>query len=121
MRRILIAALLMPVAAYAHQPKALHNKAWYEAHDAEREATLGLCHSDASYAHLYDCQNAEAAGNVVLQRVAPGDFLNTPGYWAANPTAAQMELRICAQRPPGSEPYLRYCQVAALSQSWTPR
>jgi hypothetical protein len=125
---MIAAAFLIPLAAQAQtlppQPRALHDKAWYSSHPAERDATLRICHSDASFGDLYDCLNAEAAAG--LSRFSEGknsqrrwssseQMLHDPEFWRQNPIARDGELIQCARRGPGDEMALPYCAAAAAA------
>lgn len=121
LKALLVLSLIFVYAAEAGQPPAQHNKAWYETHDGERNATLRLCHSDATYANLYDCQNAEAAGSLADRRYGAKGFMNSPSFWAQNEGARNMVLRMCANRTASSTPFLPYCRVAAMGQDWQAR
>ena len=109
-------AIALPAIASAQparqsaQPPALHDKAYYTAHKAVRDTTLRWCHSDATYADLYDCQNAEAAdaGTIGSPRTLD-QYLSDPNYWVQNPIARGGALIQCNRRAPGDEMVLPYC------------
>jgi hypothetical protein len=109
-RALLLAmALSLPAAAWA-QPPALHDKAYYATHKAVRDTTLRWCHSDATYADLYDCQNAEAADAGTIGKPQTLDqMLNDPNYWVRNPVARDGAMVQCARREPGDELILPFC------------
>lgn len=125
LKGVLVVTVVSIYAADAAQPPAQHNKAWYLAHDGERNSTLRLCHSDASYANLYDCQNAEAAGGIADRRQPgpgagrPADFMLSPSYWARNDVARSVMLGMCATRGRGAPgAYPPYCDAATAGQHW---
>jgi hypothetical protein len=109
-RALLLAmALGLPAAAWA-QPPALHDKAYYATHKAVRDTTLQWCHSDATHADLYDCQNAEAADAGTIGKPQTLDqMLNDPNYWVRNPVARDGAMVQCARREPGDELILPFC------------
>lgn len=106
-----MALLASPVAAKAQAQ--LHDKVFYMQNDSLREATLSWCHADERRGHLWDCRNAEAAGNVKLLRERPSDPLKDPQFWRENPVARAGILRICAHPQEADRPYLAYCRYAA--------
>lgn len=113
---VLAAAVLAPglAAAQQGQPPALHPKAWYVGHVAARHATLIWCHSDATHADLYDCQNAEAADALTIgqQSVRHGTvdaYLRDPAYWAQNPIYRGSALHQCRYGGVGTETMQQYC------------
>src|SRR5690242_14770265 len=107
MRTAIVVLTILPVVAFARQPPALHDVAWYEGHPAERAAALRICHGDATYSRLLDCQNAEAAaavGDLPWNRKNNGlNFLHDPAYWRANPAGRDTILMQCARRAIGDE------------------
>src|SRR6185312_10022048 len=124
--RILSMVLLVPSAAMAQlrSERAMHDKAWYEAHRAERRATIRMCENDASYSVLPDCINAEAADGVASLREQQGrrrqigekgawvgyDPMMDPDWWRfSNILPAQ--LAVCQRNRPG-DVMLRYCPAA---------
>jgi hypothetical protein len=112
MRALLLATILLPTVAWA-QPPALHPKAWYAEHDGARIATLHWCHSDATHADLFDCQNAEAADAGKMIGAGPprtmDQYLNDPNYWVQNPFARYGAMVQCNRRGPGDELVLPFC------------
>ena len=131
MIRALALLVLLPGAALAQQPqsRALHDKSWYEAHPAERRATIRICENDASYSALPDCINAEAADGVASRREQQGrrqigekgawigyDPLMDPDWWRANPIARDGQLIQCMRNRPG-DPSLRYCAAARAGRT----
>ena len=118
MRRafLLAVGIALPAIASAQparqsaQPPALHDKAYYATHKAVRDTTLRWCHSDATYADLYDCQNAEAADAGTIGKPRTLDqYLSDPNYWVRNPIARGGALIQCNRRAPGDEMVLPYC------------
>lgn len=121
MKKIGFLLLLLPQTALAQdQRPALHNKSWYKTHAAERAVTLRLCHSDATYSDLNDCQNAEAASAVAdlpwNKRGNGLGFMQDPAYWRANPLARDATLVQCSRRARGDEQALPYCAAAAAGR-----
>lgn len=113
-RAVLIAAVILTPRLAAAQPApALHDKAWYVAHPDARVATLHWCHSDSTYADMFDCQNAEAADALTIgkQHRTVDGYLNDPHYWAQNPISRGGAMLQCARRGPGDEMVLPYCNA----------
>lgn len=134
MIRALALMALLPGVALAQQPqsRAMHDKSWYEAHRAERRATIRICENDATYSALPDCINAEAADGVASLREQQGhgrrqigekgawvgyDPLMDPDWWRSNPTARAGQLIRCNRRGPGDEQALRYCAAARAGRT----
>jgi hypothetical protein len=120
MKLMIIALVLAPGVAIAQQqPQAKYDVAWYAAHPSERAATLRVCYSDNSYAHLYDCQNAASGENLAASRqhAAASNFLADPIWWRDNPIARRGAIRIC-NRPsePAYPQYAPYCGLAGASE-----
>jgi hypothetical protein len=119
MRELLLAAVLLgPAAALARQP-ALHDIAWYSAHDRERQVTMQMCHNNQSLQLASDdCANAERAQATVPFRGSrePLAYLDDPAYYSANPVFRQAVLNVC-QHPekPGSQIYIPHCAAARAS------
>ncbi len=116
-----IVLALLPIAAVAKQP-ALHDIAWYKAHDQARLTTLRMCHGNASLQNASDdCENAERAEATAVFRGKnrnPLSYLNTTAYWAQNPLARLGELNACNHpEDPGNATSLPYCAVARQAQS----
>lgn len=114
---MMAALLAVPATAWA-QPQALHDKAWYLAHTAERIATTRWCEADESRQMLFACRNAEDASSLALVHPPGGDFLASPDWWARNAFAREHELEICS-RPNslGAKYFLRYCGAAAAGST----
>jgi hypothetical protein len=120
MRALLLSSvLLVPVAAFAQQP-ALHDIAWYAAHDQERAVTLRMCHNNQTLQLASDdCANAERAEATAVFKGTDRDplaYLDNPAYYSANPIIRQGVLNAC-QHPenPGNQMYVAHCAAARAS------
>jgi CDP-diacylglycerol pyrophosphatase len=120
MRLILLSAvLLVPAAAFARQP-ALHDIAWYAAHDRERQVTLRMCHNNQTLQLASDdCANAERAEATAVFKGTDRDplaYLDNPAYYSANPIIRRGVLNAC-QHPenPGNQMYIAHCAAARAS------
>jgi len=112
MRALLLAAMVAVPAIACAQPPALHDKAYYASHKAVRDTTLRWCHSDATYADLFDCQNAEAADAGTIgtpQQQTIEQTLRDPNYWVRNPVARDGAMVQCSRRGLGDQLILPYC------------
>ncbi|HUZ62968.1 MAG TPA: EexN family lipoprotein [Acetobacteraceae bacterium] len=122
MRRILFAVVALASLAAAHaEARVLHDVPWYKAHDAARKATVQLCESDARFANLPDCNNAEAAAaGVMFGKGDPNSGLNymyDPKYWAANRVARDDAWVQCQA---GKGLMLPYCSAIRASFALNP-
>ena len=131
---VAVAIMLLPGVGLAQvnpPPAALHDKAWYAAHSAARNATLKWCHADATRADWFDCQNAEAAAagtigqpqrNTAIPSDPPyfangNDWMMSPEYWADHSFARAGILVQCARRAPGDQMMLRACPAAQAGEA----
>jgi hypothetical protein len=127
MFRTALVALVLAViwsAAWADQPPAMHDKAWYVANAQKRWATIVWCHGDATRSDLHDCQNAEAAASVAMAMKNgrdPLSYLDTVDYWLRNPVARAGAQATCQSRRPGAAAYYPYCNVVATAASFASR
>jgi hypothetical protein len=133
MTRALALLVLLPGVAMAQMqspPPSLHPKSWYEAHPAERRATIRVCENDASYSALPDCVNAEAADGIASLHEQQGrrqvgdkgnwigyDPLMDPAWWADRPGMRKAQLDLCLRPPRPQDAMLRYCAAARASRT----
>jgi hypothetical protein len=124
---LLAAGLLISLTTGVHaqqtrqQPQAMHDKAFYAQHDAVRAATLKLCVSDESYAHLYDCRNAADGENMVraarLFRLSRPDAMADPSWWRNNGFARRGAVAICSNGTGAAYPqFAPYCSLIFASE-----
>ncbi|MDB5848217.1 MAG: hypothetical protein JWP29_1969 [Rhodoferax sp.] len=95
-------------------PQALHDVAWYSNNPAVRQKTISVCYSDASYAHLYDCQNAARGESLARSRRLwrQSNILDNPQWWQDNQIARRSAAAICARgNGPAYPQYAPYCSL----------
>ena len=127
---ILALTLLAPTVATAQsrsdpamRPVTPRDIPYYMAHPSIMEQTLQLCHSNAGYGRLADCQNAERAstglmanerGRAATQQLSIGVY--SPEWWDLNPIMRETVITQCNRRGPGDQIAYPYCKLAAASK-----